>query len=111
MADTQWADSIPEWLKRRVTLERLIQAYKREEGLATDAEVCCYLYTAAFTAPLDSEHTNIYLHVSAKLLKQERRELPPDFEYPETLTSYEQTCLFELKRKIWDASERGYKKK
>lgn len=99
VADTRWADSIPGWLRTRVTLERLIQAYRKEEGLATDAEVVCYLYTAAFLAPLDHEHTNIYLHISAKELKQEGKEVPEDVHCPETLSSYEQDCLNQLKRR------------
>ncbi len=110
VADSQWASSIPSWLRERVTLERLVQASKREEGLATDAEACCYLYTAAFLAPLDHEHSNIYLHLATRLVKQEGREVPPDLEVP-TLSNYEQDCLNHLKRKIWDSSEKGYREK
>jgi hypothetical protein len=98
-------------LRARVTLERLIQAYRKEEGLSTDAEAVCYLYTAAFKAPLNHEHNNIYLHLSAKVLKQEGRDVPNDVQCPETLSSYEQDCLSQLKRKIWDAAEKGYRKK
>ncbi len=110
VADSQWVDTIPGWLRQRVTIERLVQAYKGEQGVSTDAEVVCYLSTASMIAPLDSEHTNIYLHIATRLVKQEGREVPPDLEVS-TLSNYEQDCLNRLKRKIWDSCEKGYREK
>jgi hypothetical protein len=110
VADASWADSIPGWLRQKVAVDRLKQAYRKEEGLATDAEVCCYLYTAAFHAPLNHEHNNIYLHLSAKVLREESRPVPDDVDCPETLNEYEQGLLRDLKRKIWEGAERGYRK-
>lgn len=109
MADTGWADTIPGWLKQKVTLERLLQAYREEEGLATDAEAVCYLYTAALNAPLDHDHTNIYLYISAKVMREAGREMPADLDCPDALSRYEQDCLEQLKRKIWDSGERAYR--
>jgi len=88
----------------------LVQAYKGQEGLATDAEVVCYLSTASMLGPLDNEHTNIYLHIATRLVKQEGREVPPDLEVP-TLSRDEERYLLELKRRIWDSSEKGYREK
>jgi len=45
-----WGDTLPEWLKNAITLERLemnMRALKGEE--MTDAEACAYLFTAALT--------------------------------------------------------------
>ena len=46
-----WGESLPEWLKKRVTLERLAEnmlALKEgREPTATDAEAACYLWRAA----------------------------------------------------------------
>lgn len=92
-------------------MERMMQAYRKEEGLATDAETVCYLYTAAFRNPLDHEHTNIYLHLAAKLLREEKRDVPADLDFPEELSRYEQGCLAELKRKIWNSAEMMYRGK
>jgi len=47
-----WGDTLPEWLKSAITLERLemnTRALKGEEMTGTDAEACAYLYTAALT--------------------------------------------------------------
>ena len=41
-----WGDSLPDWLKGAVTLERLemnMKALKGEEMTGTDAEACAYL--------------------------------------------------------------------
>lgn len=59
-----WGDTLPEWLKGAVTMERLIEnmkALKGEPMTGTDAEACAYLYTAGLTAPMDSDWTQIYL--------------------------------------------------
>ena len=43
-----WGDTLPEWLKKAITLERLemnMRALKGEVMTGTDAEACAYLYT------------------------------------------------------------------
>jgi hypothetical protein len=60
-----WGDTLPEWLKNAITLERLgmnMRALKGEEMTGTDAEACAYLYTAALTQPMDHDWGQIYLH-------------------------------------------------
>ncbi len=52
-----WGDSLPEWLKNAITLERLtenMKASKEEQPTGTDAEACAYLNTASLTMPIDS---------------------------------------------------------
>jgi len=47
-----WGDTLPEWLKNAITLERLamnMRTLKGEEMTGTDAEACAYLYTAALS--------------------------------------------------------------
>ena len=47
-----WGDTLPDWLKEAITLERLLMNAKALEGeqmAATDAEACAYLYSAALT--------------------------------------------------------------
>ena len=59
-----WGDSLPEWLKTAITLERLemnMKALKGEEMTGTDAEACAYLMTVSLTQPMDSDWTEIYL--------------------------------------------------
>ena len=65
----RWGDTLPEWLKNAITLERMLwnmKALKGEEMTGTDAEACAYLYTAGLTVPMDSDWSQIYLYVSTK---------------------------------------------
>jgi hypothetical protein len=68
-----WGDTLPEWLKGAITLERLemnMKAFKGEEMTGTDAEACAYLYTASLTAPMDHDWSQIYLYVATKTYKR-----------------------------------------
>jgi len=70
-----WGDSLPEWLKTSITLERLVmnmRALKGEEMTGTDAEACAYLYTAALTQPMDHDWTQIYLYIAGKTYEKQR---------------------------------------
>ena len=77
-----WGDTLPEWLKEAITLERLIEnmkALKGEEMTGTDAEACAYLYTASLTASMDSDWTQIYLYIAGKVYSQwKKTEMPED---------------------------------
>ncbi len=53
-----WGDTLPDWLRNAITLERLVmnmKALKGEEMTGTDTEACAYLYTAGLTAPMDHD--------------------------------------------------------
>ncbi len=77
-----WGDTLPEWLKETITLERLVMnmgALKGEEMTGTDAEACAYLYTASLTAPMDSDWTQIYLYIAGKVYSRwKKTEMPED---------------------------------
>jgi hypothetical protein len=64
-----WGETLPEWLKTVITMERLVmnmKALKGEEMTGTDAEACAYLYTASLTQPMGSDWTQIYLYIAGK---------------------------------------------
>ena len=68
-----WGDTLPEWLKNAITLERLamnMRALKGEEMTGTDAEACAYLYTAALTQPMDHDWGQIYLYIATQVYRQ-----------------------------------------
>jgi len=70
-----WGDSLPEWIKSTITLERLamnMRALKGAEMTGTDAEACAYLYTAALTQPMDHDWTQIYLYIAGKVYEKWR---------------------------------------
>jgi hypothetical protein len=97
-----WGDSLPEWLKTAITLEKLemnIKVLSGEEMTGTDAEACAYLMTVSLTQPLDSDWTQIYLYIAGKTYTRwGKNELPADVRV-DSLNYYQ---LDELKRlKCW----------
>ena len=99
-----WGDTLPEWLKNAITLERLemnIKALKGEEMTGTDAEACAYLYTASLTAPMDSDWTQIYLYIANKTYSRwGKNEVPEDIRV-ESLTDEQMRDLNRLKEWLY----------
>jgi len=99
-----WGDTLPNWLKKAITLERLeinVKASKGEESTGTDAEACAYLYTAGLTAPMDHDWSQIYLHVAGKTYhRHEGNQVPSDIRV-ETLSDYQIGELNRLKSWIY----------
>jgi hypothetical protein len=77
-----WGDTLPDWLKNAITLERLamnMKALKGEEMTGTDAEACAYLYAAALTQPMDHDWGQIYLYIATQTYRQwGKNEMPAD---------------------------------
>ena len=97
-----WGDTLPEWLKHAIMLERLVmnmKALKGEELTGTDAEACAYLMTVSLTQPIDSDWTQIYLYVATQTYRKwGKSELPADIRV-DSLNDYQ---LGELERfKDW----------
>jgi len=97
-----WGDTLPDWLKTAITLERMVgdmQALKGEEPTGTDAEVCAYLMTLSLTQPMDSDWIQIYLHIAGQSNKRwNKGELPADIAV-DSISDYQ---LRELNRlKLW----------
>ena len=96
-----WGDDLPEWLRTRVTLERLaeniVATREAREITATDAEAACYLFTASLTAPIGGDWTQIYLYVAGGEMKD---KMPEDIKV-EALTESQWRDLRELKNWIY----------
>jgi hypothetical protein len=77
-----WGDTLPDWQKGAITMDRLIENMKALKGEAmtgTDAEACAYLMTVSLTQPIDSDWTQIYLYVSTKVCSRWKKvEIPED---------------------------------
>jgi len=70
-----WGDTLPDWLKGAITLERLVmnmKALKGEEMTGTDAEATAYLMTTSLTQPIGSDWTQIYLYIAGKVYEKWR---------------------------------------
>lgn len=100
-----WGDTLPEWLKNAVTLERLADSIKAGNCTrltGTDAEACAYLYTASLTAPMDHDWSQIYLHIVGKTYgRWNKGEMPNDIKV-ESLDSQQMADLNRLKSWIYD---------
>ncbi len=57
-----WGDTVPDWLKNAITLERMLANMRKNGTTGTDAEACAYLMTASLTQPIDSDWVQIYLY-------------------------------------------------
>lgn len=109
-----WADTVPQWLKVEIILERLIQVMTGEEGMATDAEVVAHLYTASLARPI-GHWTQIYLYLTIKVMnragqKRDYAALEKELGIKE-LTIYQQDKVDHLKRDLWNAGMRAAKEK
>jgi hypothetical protein len=99
-----WGDSIPEWLKNAITLERMIEnmkTTKREEPTGTDAEACAYLNTASLTAPMDGDWSQIYLYVAGKTYTRWRKSEMPDDIRVDSLNDQQTADLNRLKEWLY----------
>jgi len=110
-----WGDDLPEWLRTRVTLERLgeniVALREGRELTATDAEAACYLFTASLTAPMDRDWTEIYLYVAGGEMKGEKKlEMPEDIKV-ESLTESQWRDLKQLKDWIYQQRIKHRKEK
>ena len=95
-----WGDTIPEWLKTAITLERIMgdmKVLKGEEPIGTDAEACAYLMTLSLTQPMTSDWTQIYLYVASQTYKRwEKGEMPVDIAV-DSISDYQMGELNRLK--------------
>jgi len=103
-----WGDTLPDWIKTSITLERLVmnmKALKGEEMTGSDAEVAAYLYTASLTAPMDSDWTQIYLYIATKVYEKWRTKdsgvTMPDDVRVDSLDNYRMGLLKELKEWLY----------
>ncbi len=99
-----WGDTLPEWLKSAIILERLamnMRTLKGEEMTGTDAEACAYLYTASLTQPMDHDWTQIYLYIAGKTYTRwKKTEMPEDIRV-ETLDDEQMRDLNRLKEWLY----------
>ncbi len=99
-----WGDSLPEWLKNAITLERLTENMKATKGAqptGTDAEACAYLNTASLTVPMDNDWSQIYLYVAGKTYARWRKSEMPDDIRVDSLNNQQTADLNRLKEWLY----------
>jgi len=103
-----WGNSLPDWLKGAITMDRLVmnmKALKGEEMTGTDAEASAYLYTASLTQPMDHDWTQIYFYIANRVYSQWRSkesgvEMPEDIRV-ESLNDEQMRDLNRLKEWLY----------
>lgn len=108
VADSGWAETIPEWILKEIEAERMINGMvnitrkKKVEDWETvgNAEVVAYLYTHSLRASMSTEFTNIYLYLTTKLMKDRKGVDVPDDIKTKKLTQQEESELKILKQDI-----------
>jgi len=79
-----WTDMIPDWLKQRITLDRLVmnmKALRGETPTGTDSEALAYMIPVSFEFPLDRDWQEIYLYLATKVMSAEGKEVPEDIRH------------------------------
>jgi len=95
-----WGDTLPDWLKGAITMERLIEnmkALKGEQMTGTDAEACAYLMTVSLTQSMDSDWSDIYLYVAGKTYSRHKQGGVPEDIRVDQLSDYQMQHLDRLK--------------
>ena len=101
-----WEDTMPDWIKPAITLERLVmnmRSLKGEEPTGTDAEALAYMYPASLAFPLSHDWTKIYLYLASKVVPYHKKgtEMPDDIKV-ESLNDNQMRDLNRLKAWIYE---------
>ena len=108
-----WQDTLPDWIKPQITLERLIMNIKvaKDGGVPVgDTEALAYIYPRTMEAPMSEQWYRIYMYVFTQAMKFKKTEVPEDLK-SETLTDYDMHQLNDLKRWIYDRRVKHRKEK
>jgi hypothetical protein len=127
---SQWAETLPQWLIRAAYIERLEQIFaEREAGnvgqLATAAEVLACLYPATMDAPLHRDWVRVYLWAGNQVFVRHNRlaegqtfwesigeRNPVEFssiesDYRQLATQLRERAIAESKPRGWGARRTG----
>ncbi len=108
-----WQDMLPDWIKPRITMERLIMNMKvtKEGGVPVgDTEALAYMFPRTMEAPMSEQWFRIYMYVFTQAMKFKKTEVPEDLKSDE-LSQYDMQQLDDLKRFIYDRRVKNRKDK
>lgn len=108
-----WQDTLPDWIKPQITMERLIMNIKviKEGGVPVgDTEAMAYIYPRTMEAPMSEQWFRIYMYVFNQAMKFKKTEVPEDIRREE-LSQYDMEELEQLKRFIYDRRVKARKDK
>ena len=108
-----WEDTLPDWVKPQITLERLIMNAKviKEGGVPVgDTEALAYMYPRTMEAPMNEQWYRVYMYVFNQAMKFKKMEVPEDLK-SETLVDWDMRELNDLKRWIYQQRVKHRKEK
>ena len=98
-------DMIPEWLRNRITLDRMIELMvankEGREPIGTNSEALAYLIPASMEAPMGHDWSQIYLHLATVVIDQEKNKVVPDDIRVDKLERDQEEDLRRLKHWIY----------
>lgn len=110
VADTGWAESLPEWLTDAIKSERMLNGMVNiatgSKDSFSDAEMVAYLMTASLKSPLSHNQTQIYLYLTGKVMIKHKgiiEDTLPDFIqkiFKDGLTSDQEREMDELRSSL-----------
>ncbi len=107
-----WGETMPDWLKTAVTLERLamnMKAFQGEEMTGTDAEACAYLMAASLSYPMTEDWAQIYLYVAGITMRRWNKSELPAAITVKTLTEKQTLEMNRFKKWIYMTRTRAQK--
>jgi hypothetical protein len=100
-----WGDTLPDWVREDIRLERLalnIQTPAGELKSATDSEAYAYLYTCSLADPMDETLCQIYIYLATKCMdRRSQNKMPAEMALYE-LTENQRQELDRLKCWIYE---------
>lgn len=81
VADAGWAQDLPDWLLEEIAAERLVLGMAAlthemaDHEKVGDAEMVAYFMTASLRAPLSHDDAEIYVYLTARLMRKKGKEL------------------------------------
>ena len=112
VADSGWAETLPEWIMKEIQAERLIGGMCEITGKKKiedwervgDAEVCAYLYTASLKGSLDSDLVIVYVNLLSDLMERRKDgSAEAARELAEPMTDWQKEKLRDLKGRLFRA--------
>ena len=103
-----WAtrEMIPEWLRNRITLDRMIELMlannEERDPIGTNSEALAYLIPASMEAPMGHDWTQIYLYLATRVIDGEKDKVVPEDIRVEKLDRNQEEDLLRLKRWIYE---------
>jgi len=103
-----WAtrDMIPEWLRTRITLDRMIElmvaSNEGRDPIGTNSEALAYMIPASMEAPMGHDWSQIYLHLATVVMDGEKDKVVPDDIRVDKLDRNQEDDLRGLKRWLYE---------